>query len=111
VQPPQPVASPAVAALVMPASPSLLWRSLRTAASPVTPPPAQSAHHAVTADSVRSTLQTQPAASSPIPTARAAVESGRAVLPLSGPAIDHLAEDVMRRIERRIRIERERRGL
>ena len=30
---------------------------------------------------------------------------------LSGPAIDRLAEDVMRRIERRIRIERERRGV
>jgi len=34
-----------------------------------------------------------------------------AMLPLSGPAIDRLAEDVMYRIERRIRIERERRGL
>jgi hypothetical protein len=30
---------------------------------------------------------------------------------LDGPAIDRLAEDVMQRIDRRLRIERERRGL
>ena len=34
-----------------------------------------------------------------------------AMMPLSGPAIDRLAEDVLQRFERRIRIERERRGL
>jgi hypothetical protein len=33
------------------------------------------------------------------------------VLALDGPIIDRLAEDVMQRIERRLRIERERRGI
>jgi hypothetical protein len=32
-------------------------------------------------------------------------------LAFDGPALDRLAEDVMSRIDRRIRIERERRGL
>ena len=48
----------------------------------------------------------------------AAMSSGRfaaapppAILKLDGPAIDRLAEDVMQRIDRRVRIERERRGL
>jgi hypothetical protein len=44
-------------------------------------------------------------------TARTAAETERAALALTGPAMDRLAEDVMQRIERRIRIERERRGL
>jgi hypothetical protein len=45
-------------------------------------------------------------------TGRPSTEAARLTMAaLSGPAIDRLAEDVMHRIERRIRIERERRGL
>jgi hypothetical protein len=41
----------------------------------------------------------------------AAVAPPAAILKLDGPAIDRLAEDVIQRIDRRLRIERERRGL
>jgi hypothetical protein len=110
-QPPQPLVSAAVAALMMPVSPALVWRSVRTAASPATNFPTQSTQHPATGDSARPSLQVQPAVSSPMVTARTAAETERAALALTGPAMDRLAEDVMQRIERRIRIERERRGL
>jgi hypothetical protein len=42
-----------------------------------------------------------------VPTAREAAPA----LTFDGPALDRLAEDVMQRIDRRMRIERERRGL
>jgi hypothetical protein len=60
-------------------------------------------------------LRVATAASSSVQAERERVASPRrdtsSAPALDGPAIDRLADNVMQRIERRIRIERERRGL
>jgi len=105
-----PPAIPAAVAMTANASPHLIFRVTRSAAEAAHP-----ADHAIpsAATAVTAGFRSENAASTaPPPSMRAATESARSTaLPLSGPAIDRLAEDVMYRIERRIRIERERRGL
>jgi hypothetical protein len=92
------------------APPALVWRSTRPTA-PNTP--AQLIQPSASSDGSRFNQHAHPSAPSSAPlTPVTKTDSVRAaMLPLSGPAIDRLAEDVMQRIERRIRIERERRGL
>lgn len=105
----QPPVSAATAAMITVASPALVWRATRPAAPDAS---VQRIQPSGLSDASRFNQHPQPSipSSPPMPVTR--TESVRAtMLPLSGPAIDRLAEDVMYRIERRIRIERERRGL
>ena len=72
--------------------------------------PAPSSVH--TARDRRATTSQSPTSSTVFPPAAGpAAGVPAAVLRLEGPALDRLAEDVMQRIERRVRIERERRGM
>jgi len=107
--PAQPPVSAATAAMSTVASPALVWRAPRPTAPDA---PVQRIQPSASSDASRVNQHSQPSTPSSLPMPVTKTESVRAaMLPLSGPAIDRLAEDVMYRIERRIRIERERRGL
>jgi hypothetical protein len=88
-----------------------VWRASRSATDPAR-------EHAIAATTsaagqplhVGSSNASGSASASPMPPPLAKTITAP-VLALDGPALDRLAEDVMSRIDRRIRIERERRGL
>jgi len=103
--------SPAAVVMMRTASPALVFRTSGPAVATPANPQSPSVHPAAPSEQGRFSTQ-GPSSAAGIPAAHAAAESVRSTLtPLSGPAMDRLAEDVMHRIERRIRIERERRGL
>ena len=103
-----PVSAPTTAMIAL-ASPALVWRATRPTAHNAPP---QGIHTSASSDGSRLNQHGQPSVPSSAPIPVRGTERVRAeMVPLSGPAIDRLAEDVMQRIERRTRIERERRGL
>lgn len=84
---------------------SLVWRKSQSASqAPASNP------HASTTHSVSSALSTT-TASLTAATQRGAAPSTSVATALTGAALERLTDDVMRRIERRVRLERERRGL
>jgi len=91
-------------------SPALVWRSTRTATADA---PAGLATKGASSASPIQPVSAREQLTPPFAAAAAVLtrEQTSGASPLSGPAIDRLAEDVLGRIERRIRIERERRGL
>jgi hypothetical protein len=105
-------ASPARVA-AMRATPDLVWRQAARASGQASPEP----HGAIGAPGPRGAAAVQRSAAvretaSPIAFAATAPRSTASTAPAYDAAfVDRLAEDVMRRVERRVRIERERRGL
>lgn len=97
-----------VSAVVQRAPAATVWRARRDLAAMETgtaPPPAPPAF----ASRAAGRTESGAVVASHSPAARG---TGGGVAPrFEGPALDRLAEDVMQRIERRLRIERERRGL
>jgi hypothetical protein len=111
---PGPASPPSVNTQSIPApAPALVWRTIRSVSVPQGAPgvSVQAAARGPAADAPRGARQAEAVTQGRVPAATVASAVAPPAPALSGPAIDRLAEDVMQRIERRIRIERERRGL
>lgn len=88
---------------------SLVWRRTQAADDRNETPARPSIHQ--TRASVRTDRSNDPPSPAAMTAVRSATSAPAAALKLDGPAIDRLTEDVIERIDRRMRIERERRGL
>jgi hypothetical protein len=104
------IASAAAVAMAVP-SPPLVWRTTPSPAPQAATRPGRPLERSATPDSTALNQHLHGSASSSMPIARTTDIARAAMPPLSGPVMDRLADDVMQRIERRMRIERERRGL
>jgi hypothetical protein len=105
-----PTATAAAIAMAVHSTP-LVWRTTPPASPASANQPVRQMDRSATSDGMSFNQHVQGSAPSSTSMARATDVARTAMPPLSGPVMDRLAEDVMQRIERRIRIERERRGL